>query len=84
LKTKSKNIINSLIGSFGIQRDDIQNRDILMTLREKSYYYFWQFEGKALIREISTPNERHLHRIIGFEDVIRFDNNLPIRTQIVQ
>ena len=85
MKTKSKNnIVNSLIGSFGINRDEIQKKDIITSSKEEAHYYFWQFGGQALIRRIITEDDRELYRITKYDDVIRFDNNLPIRTQIVQ
>ena len=37
-----------------------------------------------MIRRIITEDDRVLYRITKYADVIRFDNNLPIRTQIVQ
>lgn len=78
-----KHIINSLIGSFGIRRKQVQKCDVLTTSTEESYYYFWKFNG-ALIRTINTPNGNQIYRVTGFEDVVRFTNNLPIRMQIVQ
>jgi hypothetical protein len=78
-----KNLINSLIGSFGIKKKEIQKQDILTTSQDEAYYYFWKFNGQALIRKIYTPEDKLIYRVTAFEDVIRMSNNLPIRMQIV-
>ena len=58
-----KNIVNSLIGSFGINRDEIQKKDIITTSKEEAHYYFPQFGGQDLICRIITEDDRELYRI---------------------
>ncbi len=84
-----KNIINSLIGSFGINKKEVSKGDILTTSKEEAHYYFWQFGGLATITNYTLENTEKdmnfkLYRTTGFQEVHRFTTNLPIRMQIVQ